>query len=157
MTDYENGSYEYVGEGSESRVWTDGNYVYKVYRSSRYEDFQNKLKSLKLKLEMLNSLPEFEKEEIIEIGDNVVVTKQKKLHDWQYMLARDYFTKNKRLIDWTIEYKRFLKGHGYLKEGAHYFKNGICIRDVVLENAGLDDEGNFKILDAKVLCGDFYM
>jgi hypothetical protein len=75
MTDYENGSYEYVGEGSESRVWTDGNYVYKVYRSSRYEDFQNKLKSLKLKLEMLNSLPEFEKEEIIETGDNVVVTK----------------------------------------------------------------------------------
>jgi hypothetical protein len=71
-----------------------------------------------------------------------------------YMLTDESRT---TLRDLCVEYKRFLKGHGYLKEGAHYFKNGICVRDVVLENAGLDDEGNFRILDAKVLCGDFYM
>lgn len=157
MINYENGSYEYVGEGNESRVWTDGNYVYKVYRLEIDEDIQDKLNNLKSKLELLNSLPEFEKEEIIEISDNIIVTKQKKLHDWQYMLARDYFTKNKRLADWGIQYKQFLKEHGYIRECAHYSKNGIYVKDLSLENAGLDDEGNFKILDAKVLCGEFYI
>lgn len=137
-----------LGSGADSNVWLgEDGYVYKAY--SKYIDLENLQKILNI----LNSIPEYEYEEIIGYikSPKMIVTKQKKLKDWQDILAEYYFTRKWRLEDWEKYTEEYMKSIGFIKEETCWKRGDIYIRDIYFDNMGMDENGNMRIIDAKVL------
>lgn len=123
----------FLEEGSECKVWLgDDDYVYKDYCYRQY--------NLEKKLNMLNSLPEYENEILCEGS----ITKQKKLRNWKHIVAKD---PNR---NWDQYMRDYLLSKGYEKQHGYYCKNGVCITDIYVTNFGEDDNGEYKIIDADV-------
>ena len=134
-----------IKNGKDKIVWDgqDG-YVYKVYIT---DDFAR----VSHKLSILNGLTEYENETIAGEYEGNPVTKQRKLKDWQEILATFFFTDNKRVEDWEKEVKTFFSDNNYIKHEKYYHKDDKMLWDLNFRNIGMDENNNFKIIDCNVL------
>lgn len=135
-------------EGSECKVWIEGDNVCKAYKKiSRITDLQKKL-------DLLNSLPEYEKEEIYGIipSKNIYVTKQKKLKDWEQIFVEFYLSHHRRLKDWKPIIDNYLLSKGYTKyKKSGWQKGDVIINDLDVANIAMTDDNEIKIIDACLL------
>ena len=134
-----------IKNGKDKIVWDgqDG-YVYKAYIT---DDFAR----VSHKLSILNGLTEYENETIAGEYEGNPVTKQRKLKDWQEILATFFFTDNKRVEDWEKEVKTFFSDNNYIKHEKYYHKDDKMLWDLNFRNIGMDENNNFKIIDCNVL------
>ena len=127
-------------------VWVDGEYVYKAYQRASQEEVYRSLATL-------NTVPEYEYEEVVGVvkDTNWLVTRQRKLKDWQEILATYIFTEGKRYDDWRNIIKQFMLDQGFTRDDKRqYTREGITLSDICFKNFGMDDQGNLKIIDASV-------
>lgn len=135
-------------EGAECKVWLgDDGYVYKAYKKIRLID------DLKKRLEALNSLPEYETEELYGYipEKNIYVTRQKKLKDWEQIFVQFYISHNRRSKDWPAIFEQFMIDHGYEKFKRGWKKNGVIIGGIEPANIAMTDEDEIKIIDANLM------
>lgn len=127
----------YLNQGAESLVYESGDYVYKVKKIGyiKEEDIYEQIDIIKKK----NRIPIFLEEEPIGILTHILeptvkhlVTKQKKIFPVEYSIPNMMVT--------------FIK-QGWTPLATSYEKDGIVVYDIRPENCGLDEDGNFKIID----------
>lgn len=134
-----------IKNGKDKIVWDgqDG-YIYKAYIT---DDFTR----VSHKLSILNSLTEYENETIVGEYEGNPVTKQRKLKDWQEILATFFFTDGKRVEDWENEVRTFFSNNNFIKQEKYYHKDDKMLWDLNFRNIGMDENNNFKIIDCNVL------
>lgn len=128
----------FLNQGAESLVYDAGDYVYKIKKIGYVdvEDIHKQISGIKKK----NKIPIFLEEEPIGILTHTLessvkhlVTKQKKI----FPLVTGHNTP-------TI--LAFIK-QGWTPLTTSYEKDGLVVYDIRPENCGLDEDGNFKIID----------
>ena len=134
-----------INNGRTKIVW-DGNdgYIYKAYIKDDFE-------TVTRKIAILNTLQEYENESIVGVANDHPVTKQRKLKDWQEILATFFFTDGKRFEDWEQETRQFLIDNNYIRNDKYYHKDDKMLWDLRFQNIGMDENNNLKIVDCNVL------
>ena len=134
-------------EGYNCKVWVKGDYVYKAY--TKYSITKD---TLQKHLDIFNSLPEYEHEEIVGTipSKNMFVTRQRKLLDWQDILVSNYYNNGWREIDWEKIVNEFLANNGYMQYNGGWRKNGITLYGLRFHNFGMDENKKLKIIDASL-------
>lgn len=142
-------------EGAECLVWLgDDEYVYKAYKKIKF------ITDLQRRLEILNSLPEYEKEEIYGMipSKNIYITRQKKLRDWEQIFVDYFLSEHRRLKDWKPIIKNFMVSNGYERYGRNgWKKNDVIINDIDVANIGMTENNEIKIIDASLLYNGMYI
>ena len=136
-------------DGAECKVWLgDDGYVYKAYKKIKFID------DLKKRLEVLNSLPEYEVEELYGYipEKNIYVTRQKKLKDWEQIFVEFYLSHHRRLKDWKPIIENYMLSKGYTKyKKSGWQKGDVIINDLDVANIAMTDNNEIKIIDACLL------
>ena len=126
---------EQLKEGYEKLVWITDDYVYKL-RKFPYKD----ISQIQREITILNNLPGYEKEEL-----------------YGYIKKEDkyqFITKQKRLRKVNNNQETFinqlLDNYGYIKTSRGLIINNIEVFDISIDNIGIDENNNYKIIDITI-------
>lgn len=128
----------FINQGAESLVYDAGDYVYKIKKFG-YVDIENIYKQIS-DIKKKNKIPTFLEEEPIGILTHTLEPSIKHL-----------VTKQKKIFPLITEHNTSIV-LAFIKQGwnpltTSYEKDGIVVYDIRPENCGLDEDGNFKIID----------
>lgn len=133
---------EKIGEGDEFLVYksTKGNHVYKVSKLGFFS--MNDLSKYILSKLDKNKCPLF-----LKMGCSGFL-KHKLADIWHPVFNQRFIQplESLNISDYINEFKKY----GYIPTVSEFTKDDTVIYDITPKNCGIDEEGNFKIIDCKI-------